>query len=125
MGVLNLGIAGNRLLSEGVGPSALARFDRDVLAQSGVTHLIVLEGINDIRRTSPPVTTAELIVAHRQIIEQAHTRGLKIYGAILTPFEPNVWSPEKEAKRKALNEWTKNKQGVRRSHRLRRGCARS
>jgi lysophospholipase L1-like esterase len=108
MAVLNAGIGGNRLLSEGVGPAALARFDRDVIAQTGLTHVIVLEGINDIgqggRNASPGA--ADLIGAHRQMIERAHARGVRIYGATLTPFEgANYWTPEGEARRQALNEW--------------------
>jgi lysophospholipase L1-like esterase len=108
MAVLNAGIGGNRLLSGGVGPGALARFDRDVIAQTGLTHVIVLEGINDIGqggRTASP-SAADLIGAHRQMIERAHSRGVSIYGATLTPFEgANYWTPEGEARRQALNEW--------------------
>jgi lysophospholipase L1-like esterase len=108
MAVLNAGIGGNRVLIEGNGPSALARFDRDVIAQTGVTHVIVLEGINDIgqgRQNASP-SAADLIGAHRQMIERAHSRGIRIYGATLTPFEgANYWTPEGEAKRQALNDW--------------------
>jgi lysophospholipase L1-like esterase len=108
MGVLNAGMGGNRVLNEGNGPSALARFDRDVIAQTGVTHVVVLEGINDIgqaRQNGSP-TAADLIEAHKQMIERAHARGLKIYGATLTPFEgANYWTPEGEAKRQTLNDW--------------------
>ena len=108
MAVLNAGIGGNRLLNEGNGPSALARFDRDVIAQTGVTHVIVLEGINDIgqaRQNASP-SAAELIAAHRQLIERAHSQGIKIYAGTLTPFEgANYWTPEGEAKRQALNDW--------------------
>ena len=89
MAVLNAGIGGNRVLNEGNGPSALARFDRDVIAQTGVTHVIVFEGINDIgrgRQNASP-SAADLIGAHTQLIERAHARGIKIYGATLTPFE--------------------------------------
>ena len=107
MGVLNLGIGGNRVLSDGNGVSALARFDRDVLAQTGVTHVIVFEGINDIQGNPPnPVTAADLIAAHRQIIDRARAHGLRIFGATLKPFGgASAFSPEKEAKRQALNEW--------------------
>jgi lysophospholipase L1-like esterase len=108
MGVLNVGIGGNRLLTDGAGFNALARIDRDVLAQTGVTHVIVLEGINDIgqARDNPSPTAEEIIAGHRQLIERAHARGLKIYGATLTPFEgANYWTPQGEAKRQALNEW--------------------
>lgn len=108
MTVLNAGIGGNRVLNDGVGPGALARFDRDVIAQTGVTHVIVLEGINDIgqgRQNASPSAT-DLIGAHKQMIERAHSRGIKIYGATLTPFEgARYWTPEGEAKRQALNEW--------------------
>jgi len=106
--VVNAGISGNRLLSEGSGPNALARFDRDVLMQTGVTHVIVLEGINDIgnARANPVPTAEDLIAVHRQLIARAHARGLKIIGATLTPFEGAMYfTPEGEAKRAALNEW--------------------
>jgi len=108
MAVLNAGIGGNRLLAEGNGPSALSRFDRDVIAQPGVTHAIVLEGINDIGQAGlPPSPDAvDLIAAHRQLIERAHAHSIRIYGATLTPFEGAAyWTAEGEAKRQALNEW--------------------
>ena len=109
--VLNVGIAGNRLLSEGnpaAGINALARFERDVLAQPGVTHVIVMEGINDIgvAGRSPSPGADDLIAAHRQMIERAHARGLRIYGATLTPFEGAAYfTQEGEAKRQAVNRW--------------------
>jgi lysophospholipase L1-like esterase len=106
--VLNAGISGNRVLGDGAGYSALARFDKDVLMQTGVTHVIVLEGINDIgvARANASPTAADLIAGHRQLIERAHARGLKIYGATLTPFEGAAYyTPEGEAKRQALNNW--------------------
>jgi lysophospholipase L1-like esterase len=101
------------VLGDGAGVNALARFDRDVLAQPAVTHVIVMEGINDIgqarERASP--SAADLIAGHRQLIERAHARGLKIYGATLTPFEgANYWTPEGEAKRQALNQWIRTSQ---------------
>ena len=123
MGVLNLGIGGNRLLTDGLGVSALACFDRDVLAQSGVTHVIVLEGINDIGmarnefglpRHEPPPTAGDLVAAHRQLIERARAHGLTIYGATLTPFEgttfPNCWTSEGDTTRLALNQWIRTSQ---------------
>ena len=106
--VLNQGIAGNRVLCDGAGVSALARFDRDVLVQPGARHVVVLESINDIGigRNSPTPTAADLIAAHRQLIDRAHAHGLKIYGATLTPFEGAAYAtPEGEAKRQAVNEW--------------------
>ena len=123
MGVLNLGIGGNRLLMDGMGASALARFDRDVLIQSGATHLVVMEGINDIGmaqnefglpRPKRAPTTADLIGAHQQIIERARAQGLKVYGATLTPFEgtafPSYWTSEGDETRKAFNEWIRTSQ---------------
>jgi lysophospholipase L1-like esterase len=108
VGVLNLGIAGNRLLDDGLGISALARFDRDVASQSSVTHVTVLEGINDIGfggdEASP--TAAELIAAHQQLIARAHARGLKIFGATLTPFDGALYQTAiGEAKRQEVNKW--------------------
>jgi lysophospholipase L1-like esterase len=108
LGVLNEGIAGNRVLCDGAGVSALARFDRDVLVQTGATHVVVLESINDIGigRNSPSPSAADLIVAHRQLIDRAHAHGLMIYGATLTPFEGAAYAtPEGEAKRQAVNDW--------------------
>ncbi|HXH25655.1 MAG TPA: SGNH/GDSL hydrolase family protein [Vicinamibacterales bacterium] len=106
--VLNAGISGNRVLGDGAGVSALARFDRDVLMQTGVTHVIILEGINDIgiARSNPSPSVEDLIAGHRQLIERARARGLRVYGATLTPFEGAAyWTPEGEAKRQALNQW--------------------
>ena len=108
LGVLNAGISGNQVLGDGAGVSALARFDRDVLMQTGVTHVIVMEGINDIgiARSNPAPSADDLIAGHRQLIARAHARGLKVYGATLTPFEGAAyWSAEGEAKRQALNQW--------------------
>ena len=110
-GVVNAGIGGNRVLSDaayGSGINALARFDTDVLGQTGVTHVIVMEGINDIgiARSNPTPSADDLIAGHRQLIARAHARGLKVYGATLTPFEGAAyWSAEGEAKRQALNQW--------------------
>ncbi len=106
--MLNAGISGNRVLGDGAGLSALARFDKDVLMQTGVTHVVVMEGINDIgvARANPSPSADDLIAAHRQLIARAHGRGLTIYGATLTPFEgAGYYTPEGEAKRQALNTW--------------------
>jgi lysophospholipase L1-like esterase len=102
MGVLNAGHSGNRLLSDGNSPSALARFDRDVAAQTGATHLVVLIGINDVARA----TADDLIAGHRQVVARARARGLKVYGATLTPFEGSAnFTAKDEATRHALNQW--------------------
>ncbi|MGH9885305.1 MAG: SGNH/GDSL hydrolase family protein [bacterium] len=106
-GVANAGISGNRVLSFGAGPSALARFDRDVLMQSGVTHVIILEGINDIGSSNATKITAEdLIYGLHQLADRAHERGLVVIGATLTPAGPRpAFTPELEAKRQAVNTW--------------------
>ena len=109
--VLNAGISGNRVLGDGAGTSALSRFDKDVLMQTGVTHVVVMEGINDIglARSNPTPSAADLIAGHKQLIERAHARGLRIYGATLTPYEGAAYySIEGEAKRQALNEWIRS-----------------
>ena len=110
--VINAGISGNRVLAAGTGPSALERFDRDVLMQPGVTHVIVLEGINDIgtvaRTPNAPntLTAQELIAGHQQLIDRAHERGLVIFGATLTPVGGlNGMTAEAFAIRDALNTW--------------------
>jgi lysophospholipase L1-like esterase len=108
LSVVNGAIGGGRVLEDGVGPNALARFDRDVLAQPGVRFVTVLEGINDIgaggSNASPSV--ADLIAGHRQFIDRAHAHGLRIFGATLTPFEGAAYYTQAgEAKRQALNDW--------------------
>ena len=111
--IVNEGISGNRLLNDGAGVSALARFDRDVLSQPGVKWLIVLEGINDIGLGSRPdadpadaVTPDDLIAAHKQLIERAHMHGIKVFGATLTPYIGAAYATEQgEAAREAVNQW--------------------
>ncbi|MEO6529262.1 MAG: SGNH/GDSL hydrolase family protein [Gemmatimonadaceae bacterium] len=103
--VVNAGISGGRVLTYGAGPSALARFDRDVLSTPGVTHIILLEGINDISRSAVDGVTAEdIIFGYRQLITRAHERGIVIFGATLTPAGPRApYTAALEAKRAAVN----------------------
>jgi len=103
LAVVNTGIGGNRVLMGGTGENALARFDRDVLTQSGLSNIIVLEGVNDI---SGGNTAARIIEGHRQMILRAHARGIRIFGATLTPFA-NAPEP-REAERQALNAWIRS-----------------
>jgi lysophospholipase L1-like esterase len=131
LAVVNEGIAGNRLLSDGFavgagfavdfGVSALARFDRDVLALPGVTHIVLLEGLNDIgfpgakldgtylADPSDVRTPQDLIDAYRQLISRAHAHGVKMIGATINPFEGvdllGYYSESKEALRQAVNHW--------------------
>jgi lysophospholipase L1-like esterase len=125
LAVVNEGIAGNRLLGDGplasLGISALARFDRDALSMPGVTHIVLLEGINDLGfpgaklgelslADPADVRNAEdLIGAYRQLIARAHMRGIKLIGSTMTACEgvdiPGYYSEAKEATRQAVNKW--------------------
>ncbi len=126
LAVVNEGIGGNRILHDGAGASALTRFDRDVLAQPGVSSLIVLEGINDLGFphlkprlpdgtilkdlpfTHEVVTAEDLIAGLQQIIERAHQHGIRVFGATLTPFEgADYYSEEGELARQAVNRWVR------------------
>lgn len=113
--VLNVGIGGNRVLNEGYGPSAISRIDRDVLSQSGVRYVIVLESINDIGRLfrlqAPwdEITAQQLEFGLKQIADAAHEHGIKAIGATLTPYGGAGYSSEKGEKvREAVNDWIRN-----------------
>ncbi|MFG2115474.1 SGNH/GDSL hydrolase family protein [Streptomyces sp. NPDC048718] len=112
--VLNQAAGGNRVLNDGLGPNALARFDRDVLAQSGVRWLILFEGVNDIGNAGATVTAQrqmaeDLIAAYGQFVVRAHAQGLPVYGATLTPFGGNAGYDDpdgyREAARQTVNRW--------------------
>ena len=114
MAIMNQGLGGNRILHDVRGDSGLRRFDRDVLAQPGVTHVIVMLGTNDLRnRWAKPeeeVTAEQMIDGLKQLAVRARTRGIKIFGATLTPYENETflvgaWTPAREAKRQAVNAW--------------------
>jgi lysophospholipase L1-like esterase len=114
LAVLNEGISGNRILHDVDGPNALARFDRDVLAEEGVRYLIVLEGINDIgwphmedgKYAGDAVSADEMIAALRQMVERAHAHGIRVFGATLTPFGGAFYqTTDGEAEREAVNDW--------------------
>ncbi|MBH1832935.1 SGNH/GDSL hydrolase family protein [Stenotrophomonas maltophilia] len=121
--VVNAGISGNRLLSDGMGESVLARLRRDALDQPGVASVIVLIGINDISwpgtafaRAQPRPSLPELQAGYRALAEQAHRRGLRIFGATLMPFAgalpgtplDDYYHPDKEALRQQLNAWLRS-----------------
>ena len=117
LGVLNQGIGGNHLLIDGLGPNALARFDRDVLAQPGVRYLIVLEGVNDLGgltragEVSLPEHSAlvrRILAAYQQLVVRAHTHGIKVIGATILPYTGSDYyhpGPDSEADRLAINQW--------------------
>jgi lysophospholipase L1-like esterase len=110
LSVLNEGISGNKILLDGAGPNALARFDRDVIAQSGAKYLLILEGINDIGRLhgtpDAGLTAADLISALNQMVVRAHDHGIAVIGCTLTPYHgAGYYTENGEAIRKAVNDW--------------------
>jgi lysophospholipase L1-like esterase len=117
IGVSNQGIGGNHLLTDGLGPNALARFDRDVLAPAGVHWVIVLEGVNDLggltreAEVSPEKHAAlvqRILAAYQQIITRAHAHQLRVYGATITPYTGSDYyhpGPLSEADRQTINTW--------------------
>lgn len=117
IGVLNEGLGGNRLLLDGLGPNALARFDRDVLAQTGVRYLIVLEGVNDLGMLThagdAPLSAhralvRRIILAYEQMIDLAHSHGIRIIGATILPYTGSDYyhpGSASEADRRAINRW--------------------
>jgi lysophospholipase L1-like esterase len=117
IGVLNQGIGGNHLLTDGIGPNALARFDRDVLGQTGVRWLIVLEGVNDIggftRLNDPPAAehkqfVQQILASYEQIIARSHAAHIKVIGATILPYtDSGYYHPpaSNEADRQTINAW--------------------
>ncbi len=117
VGVLNQGIGGNHLLTDGLGPNALARFDRDVLAQPGVGYLIVLEGVNDLGGLARKgkVTAAEhaalvreILAGYEQLVTRAHTHSIKVIGGTILPYVGSDYyhpAAANEADREAVNQW--------------------
>lgn len=115
--VLNLGIGGNRVMADGLGPSGVSRFDRDVLSQSGVTHLIILEGVNDLgvlnREQSQDAATnarmaQDLIGAYAGMVAKARAKGIRAIGATILPYSGSAYyhpPAEAEAARQTVNAW--------------------
>ncbi len=108
--VANESIAGNRILHEVTGTSALARFDRDVLSLPNVGYVVMLEGINDIGHIGdagqPAVTADDIIAGYRQIVARAHEHGIKVYVSEILPFKGAKYaSDDKDKVRLAVNEW--------------------
>jgi lysophospholipase L1-like esterase len=118
--VLNQGIGGNHLLTDGLGPNALSRVDHDVIAQAGVRYLIVFEGINDVGMLARAANVTQkdhdtlvhrMTAAYEQIIARAHTSGIKVIGATMTPFVGSDYyhpTPANDADREAVNEWIRS-----------------
>jgi len=120
LGVVNAGIGGGRMLRDGLGTNLAARFDRDVLSRAGVTHALVLIGVNDMggmHRNTPdlPADRAQLQIdlkqAFRQLAERAHAHGVCLIGATVTPYSGSDYyhpAAENEADRLALNDWIRH-----------------
>ena len=107
--MLNQGIGGNCVLRKCLGPSAVSRFDRDVLGQSGVRWVIILEGINDIGNAWGEGVGDALIEAFRQMIHSAHLKGVFVYGATLLPMKgSSYYSEDHEAIRQTVNSWIRS-----------------
>ncbi|OPZ63231.1 MAG: hypothetical protein BWY83_03444 [bacterium ADurb.Bin478] len=104
--MLNQGIGGNCVLGSCLGPSALNRFERDVLAQSSVRWLIILHGINDIGGAQGTGVSSKLISAYTQMIHSAHAHGILVYAATLLPMGGSSYdTPAHEAERQSVNQW--------------------
>lgn len=123
MGVVNAGIGGGRMLRDGLGPNLASRFDRDVIGRAGVTHAVVMIGVNDLgvqhrNGEDIPAARARLIedlqVAHRQLVERAHAHGICVIGGTVTPYAGSDYyrpAAANEADRQQLNDWIR-KSGV-------------
>jgi lysophospholipase L1-like esterase len=117
IGVLNEGIGGNHVLTDGLGPNALARFNRDVLAQTGVRYVIVFEGVNDlggltrlgeVSSAEHDALVAHILSAYQQMILRAHTHGIEIIGGTITPYAGSDYyrpTAKEEQDRNAVNAW--------------------
>ena len=107
VGVLNMGIGGNCVLSGGLGPTASSRYQRDLLGQEGVKWIILFEAVNDLGGAQNGVQTAKRIIdVYKQIIREAHAKGIYVFGATVTPFKGNnYYSTDHEKGRSTLNQW--------------------
>ena len=122
--IANAAISGNRVLSPGMGESALARFDEDVLSLPNVKYIVVFEGVNDIgQRFGPPrtggpnfpgldqpqISVEQMIAGYKQIVARAHAKGIKVLGSPIGPYKGAAyWTEEGEAARQAINDWIVN-----------------
>ena len=107
VGVLNMGIGGNCVLRGGLGPTGKDRYHRDLFGQEGVKWIILFEAVNDLGSSWNGVKTAESIIeVYKDIIDEAHQKGIRVYGATITPFKGNnYYSADHEKGRSTLNEW--------------------
>ena len=110
VGVLNMGIGGNCVLGGGLGPTASSRYQRDLLGQEGVKWIILFEAVNDLGGAQNGVQTAKRIIdVYKQIIREAHEKGIYVFGATITPFKGNnYYSADHEKGRSTLNQWIRS-----------------
>ena len=107
VGVLNMGIGGNCVLGGGLGPAAVNRYQRDLFGQEGVKWIILFEAVNDLGYARNGEQTAQRIIeVYKQIIREAHQKGIRVFGATITPFKGNNYYSESHEKgRQTLNQW--------------------
>lgn len=107
VGVLNMGIGGNCVLRGGLGPTGEQRYPRDLFGQEGVKWMILFEAVNDLGGSRNGVQTAERVIeVYKRIIAEAHEKGIRVFGATITPFKGNnYYSEDHEKGRSTLNEW--------------------
>ena len=107
VGVLNMGIGGNCVLGGGLGPAAVNRYQRDLFGQEGVKWIILFEAVNDLGYARNGVQTAERIIeVYKKIIDEAHQKGIRVFGATITPFKGNnYYSEDHEKGRSTINNW--------------------
>ena len=107
VGVLNMGIGGNCVLGGGLGPAAVNRYQRDLFGQEGVKWIILFEAVNDLGYARNGVQTAERIIeVYKKIIDEAHHKGIRVFGATITPFKGNnYYSEDHEKGRSTINNW--------------------
>ena len=107
IGVLNMGIGGNCVLRGGLGPTGKDRYHRDLFGQEGVKWIILFEAVNDLGSSWNGVQTAERIIdVYKEIIDEAHQKGIRVYGATITPFKGNnYYNADHEKGRSMINEW--------------------
>jgi lysophospholipase L1-like esterase len=106
--VINQGIGGNTVLSGGLGPTALVRYDHDVLDQPGVRWVLILEGINDLGSASSSSIVTSLTNAYQQFIDKAHAKGILVYGVPILPFKGSGYAnanPSRLTWRNSINNW--------------------
>lgn len=111
--VLNMGLGGNCILDGGLGPTARSRYSRDLFQQEGVKYVILFEGVNDLGGMGDAIAKADRIIeVYKGIIDEAHQRGIKVYGATVMPFKGNnYYNGNHEQGRVRLNDWIKSYKG--------------